>query len=326
MMDRTKGQARKFLLLLVFLLSLLTVGSLWFDLQGLDEQYGNLSAEVGRSFFQAVNVMRKWNLDQGGMYVRVTESSLPNTLLNDRLRDVSTTGGLRLTMVNHAHMTRLLSEMLTDQRGIRIHMSSMKPIRPENTPDPWERRALTRFENGSSEEFEVLREGNDSLFRYMAPLRVEPVCLTCHPGDALDTRHVRGGISVSFSYAPFLKLMRKLRLQTMIIHLMFFFVGVALIAVTGRKLVASIGALQDSLLRIKRLEGLLPICARCKKIRLAGTDQWNQNSWHPIEQYIQERTDAEFTHGLCPECAKALYPEMNVNRARGRSVDGEVEP
>jgi hypothetical protein len=326
MMDRTKGQARKFLLLLVFLLSLLTVGSLWFDLQGLDEQYGNLSAEVGRSFFQAVNVMRKWNLDQGGMYVRVTESSLPNTLLNDRLRDVSTTGGLRLTMVNHAHMTRLLSEMLTDQRGIRIHMSSMKPIRPENTPDPWERRALTRFENGSSEEFEVLREGNDSLFRYMAPLRVEPVCLTCHPGDAFDTRPVRGGISVSFSYAPFLKLMRKLRLQTMIIHLMFFFVGVALIAVTGRKLVASIGALQDSLLRIKRLEGLLPICARCKKIRLAGTDQWNQNSWHPIEQYIQERTDAEFTHGLCPECAKALYPEMNVNRARGRSVDGEVEP
>jgi hypothetical protein len=58
---------------------------------------------------------------------------------------------------------------------------------------------------------------------------------------------------------------------------------------------------------IKTLEGLLPICSSCNKIRT--TD----NSWHLIEKYISERTEATFTHGLCPDCAKRLYPQMYEN-------------
>lgn len=56
----------------------------------------------------------------------------------------------------------------------------------------------------------------------------------------------------------------------------------------------------------QRLEGLLPICARCKKIRD------DQDHWHSIETYIQERPDAEFSHGICPECAKILCPEFRL--------------
>lgn len=55
---------------------------------------------------------------------------------------------------------------------------------------------------------------------------------------------------------------------------------------------------------IKTLEGLLPICSSCHRIR--STD----NHWYSLEKYISERTDATFTHGLCPECAKELYPDM----------------
>jgi len=51
----------------------------------------------------------------------------------------------------------------------------------------------------------------------------------------------------------------------------------------------------------QRLEGLLPICSTCKKIRD------NHGHWHGIETYIRERTDAEFSHGICPECSEALY-------------------
>ena len=58
--------------------------------------------------------------------------------------------------------------------------------------------------------------------------------------------------------------------------------------------------------RMKYLEGLLPICASCKKIR----DE--KGSWHQIELYIRERSEAEFSHGICPECAKKLYPEFNA--------------
>ena len=64
--------------------------------------------------------------------------------------------------------------------------------------------------------------------------------------------------------------------------------------------------LQESLKRIKTLSGMLPICGHCKKIR-DDSGYWNQ-----IESYIQDRSDAEFSHGICPECAKKLYPDIDV--------------
>ena len=63
-----------------------------------------------------------------------------------------------------------------------------------------------------------------------------------------------------------------------------------------------IGELQDALARIKTLRGLIPICASCKKIR---TDK---GFWQQIEEYIGDHSEAEFSHGICPECAHRLYP------------------
>jgi len=54
----------------------------------------------------------------------------------------------------------------------------------------------------------------------------------------------------------------------------------------------------------KTLHGLLPICASCKKIRD------DQGYWQQVEQYVQEHSDAEFTHGLCPDCVHRLYPNL----------------
>ncbi|MBU0960074.1 MAG: hypothetical protein KKD01_06900 [Proteobacteria bacterium] len=57
--------------------------------------------------------------------------------------------------------------------------------------------------------------------------------------------------------------------------------------------------------RMKYLEGLLSICASCKKIR----DE--KGNWHQIESYIHARSEARFSHGICPDCAEKLYPEFN---------------
>jgi len=58
---------------------------------------------------------------------------------------------------------------------------------------------------------------------------------------------------------------------------------------------------------VKELKGLLPICASCKKIRDDG------GYWESVESYISHYTDAEFTHGICPDCAEKLYPEYIHN-------------
>lgn len=62
-------------------------------------------------------------------------------------------------------------------------------------------------------------------------------------------------------------------------------------------------SLREALARIRTLSGLLPICASCKKIRD------DDNNWVPVESYIRDHSDADFTHGVCPECAVKLYPK-----------------
>ncbi len=64
--------------------------------------------------------------------------------------------------------------------------------------------------------------------------------------------------------------------------------------------------LKDALANVKQLSGLLPICAHCKKIRD------DKGYWKQIEAYIQEHSEAQFSHSICKECAKKLYPELNL--------------
>ena len=77
-----------------------------------------------------------------------------------------------------------------------------------------------------------------------------------------------------------------------------------------RKLTNTIETLEGALSKVKLLSGFLPICASCKNIRD------DKGYWNQIESYIRDHSEAEFSHGICPECAKKLYPELNLNKKR----------
>lgn len=62
--------------------------------------------------------------------------------------------------------------------------------------------------------------------------------------------------------------------------------------------------LKDALANVRHLSGLLPICSNCKKVRDDG------GYWQQVERYIEDRSEATFSHSLCPECMKRLYPDM----------------
>jgi methyl-accepting chemotaxis protein len=68
----------------------------------------------------------------------------------------------------------------------------------------------------------------------------------------------------------------------------------------------TIDKLGNALAEVKQLSGLLPICSHCKKIRD------DKGYWNQIEGYIQEHSDAEFSHGICQECAEKFYPDMGL--------------
>jgi len=64
--------------------------------------------------------------------------------------------------------------------------------------------------------------------------------------------------------------------------------------------------LKHTLLKVKTLSGLLPICAHCKKIRD------DKGYWNQIESYIRDHSEAEFSHSICQDCAKKHYPDIDI--------------
>lgn len=71
-----------------------------------------------------------------------------------------------------------------------------------------------------------------------------------------------------------------------------------------KSLIIEKNKLQETLSEIKILKGFIPICASCHKIRD------DEGFWQSVERYIQDRSDAKFSHSICPECAKKLYPDF----------------
>ena len=76
--------------------------------------------------------------------------------------------------------------------------------------------------------------------------------------------------------------------------------------------------LSDALAQVKQLKGLLPICMFCKKIRN------DKNYWQKIEDYIAKHSEADFSHGICPECLEEQYPEyLKRKKAKINQVDSQ---
>lgn len=85
----------------------------------------------------------------------------------------------------------------------------------------------------------------------------------------------------------------------------------------GNLLAEKIDALEEKNVELIRaneevntLQGILPICAKCKKVRD------DKGYWYQVESYIQQRSEAEFSHSICPDCSKELYPELHIHGDR----------
>jgi K+-sensing histidine kinase KdpD len=90
-------------------------------------------------------------------------------------------------------------------------------------------------------------------------------------------------------------------------HLGFFFVYSVVLSLVKTDLDERkrlVEELQKAMSEVKQLSGILPICASCKQIRD------DEGYWKQIESYISDHSEAQFSHGICPECLKKLYPEQ----------------
>ena len=183
------------------------ISAIWSILVGVSFYWNLVNAEIkqkaialqaARSFFNQIVVTRSWNARHGGVYVPVTDETRPNPYLDDPARDIVTHDGQKLTKINPAFMTRQVAEIAAKNEGIRFHITSLNPIRPQNDPTGREKTALEAFEKGVAE----VGEFDKSQFFYMAPLKTEKACLKCHAKQGYKEGMIRGGISVTLPFKP----------------------------------------------------------------------------------------------------------------------------
>lgn len=148
-------------------------------------------------FFQHILTMWKWDSQLGGVYVPISPDMAPNPYLTVPNRDVLTSDGQQLTLVNPSHMTRELAEIEFRQTGMNVHVTSLKPMRPENKPDKWEAAALAAFMHGETSKQAMTDINGQPMYRFMAPVRVEESCLKCHNSPETQVGQINGGISIS---------------------------------------------------------------------------------------------------------------------------------
>jgi signal transduction histidine kinase len=203
--------------------------SLRTSLKEIDKHNLEVASEGARNVFRMIVLARQWNASHKGVYVPVDEKTKPNAHLIDPQRDVMTSDGLALTLVNPAYMTRMISEMSTLDGEISFRSTSLAPINPQNAPDAWEREALLSFANGVREVKELTtKDKGETIFRFIAPLIVSKECLGCHAAQNYIEGDIRGGISISQNYAPFLQAARPSEQTTVISHILVFLLFVVL--------------------------------------------------------------------------------------------------
>ncbi len=180
----------------------LILASLFWSLGFSRDQMLDAARIQARALFAKDLGYRQWSAERGGTYVPANELTPPNPYLTVPERDIVTSSGKQLTLVNPAYMTRQVHEQEQLAGGIRSHITSLKPLRPENSADPWETKALRDLETGGLEVTSEATIDDEEVLRFMGPLVVKKPCLQCHAIQGYKEGEIRGGISITVPLSP----------------------------------------------------------------------------------------------------------------------------
>jgi signal transduction histidine kinase/ActR/RegA family two-component response regulator len=200
------------------------------DRQGMDTAYAEARANLNKDI-----IFRRWGTLHGGVYVPITEtqSSIP-WLSHVPGRDVTTTDGRQLTLLDPASILRQIMDLYAEDYGVRGRITGLRYLNPGNAPDAWEKTQLEAFERGEKQEvWEVGTVEGQPYLRYLRAMLMEPGCDKCHGILGYKTGDMRGATGLNLPLAPYLKQMAESRLLLGTSHLIIWLIGLAGIAWGG---------------------------------------------------------------------------------------------
>jgi PAS domain S-box-containing protein len=198
---------------------------------------------------------QKWAAMHGGVYVPVTTDTPPNPFLAHMPdRDISTPSGTRLTLINHAYITRQIHESIDTEYGVQGRITSLNPIRPENAPDKWEQAALTELQRTGESIGSIEYIAGKKYLRMIFALQMENDCLKCHVDQGLKPGDRYGGISISVAFAPFQAAIKSIEAKILMILLSVWLLGLALILFAYRVIRSQFLVVEKTLMETKTIE------------------------------------------------------------------------
>ncbi|MFK5855147.1 MAG: DUF3365 domain-containing protein [Bacteroidota bacterium] len=221
--------------------------SLAFNLNSISKSVFKNARSQTSAFFEEIEIMRAWNANHGGVYVKIGENIYPNPYLDVPNRDLRIDSlDLDLTLVNPAYMTRLVANVAKESNKTQFHITSLNPIRPQNKADDWETAMLHSFEQGVKDTMELQQINGEMVYRYMRPLVVKQACLKCHSKQGYELGDIRGGIQVSIPATEYIISENSLKTNAWIIHIFIFILGLIGLVVYKKMVDRFIGTLMTA--------------------------------------------------------------------------------
>lgn len=238
---------------LLFALTLLVGFSIYWNTQNLRNEKIQLAIAEARANWNKDQAFRGWATKHGGVYVAPNERTPPSPYLaHIPNRDIVTTDGKKLTLMNPAYMMRQMTEEYEESYGIKGSITGKVLLNPVNAPDEWEKKVLDLYDSSPQEVIEETSIDGHPYIRLMKPMVMKEGCVKCHGHLGFKTGDIRGGVSVSIPLKPYFDA-ADISIQTInITHLVIWIVGylgVMLFSSTARKREADRLYLKNSLER-----------------------------------------------------------------------------
>ncbi len=197
-------------------------------------QFINKEAETS---LRLDETFRKWTSLHGGFYVPVDSLTRPSKYLNYlKKREIITSTGDTLTLINPTRALRMMNEYYKQEYGVSGHITSLKPVNPENTPDEWEKKALFSFEKGADQVEQITNFNGKPVYRLMKPLYIQRDCLKCHSEQGYKKGDVRGGISITVPVADFILQEKQIKRNKIIAYFFVWLMGIVGIIISSKKI------------------------------------------------------------------------------------------
>ncbi|MCF6212439.1 MAG: PAS domain S-box protein [Flavobacteriaceae bacterium] len=317
---RIKYQLSFYTILLVVLWTLIIVVSFLWNRDKSKKTMLEFARVYAHATYKNHVLYRSWNAQRGGVYVFIDSLNKPNKYLEDFPdRDLETTTGKKLTLINPAYMTRQVFELERKKSDVISHITSLKLKNPNNKADPWEELALKSFEKGSEESITIDSLNGQLYYRMMHPLFIEKSCLKRHDDQGYKINDVSGGISISIPLNKITTITKAELNRFKIYHLIVWLLGLFSILISfllyyknQKNSIKAIKELEDSEKRFRGLYENAPVCYQSLDKNTCFLDvnkAWLQTLGYKKEEVLGK----PFASFMVPESAelvKSRFPEF----------------